>query len=249
VVSSPFLLGIVLDTAGFGFGFVALRRLTLFVVQAVTSASLAVTALAAVWLLGVRLRRPDVTAIAVVCGGLVLLALGAGPEGHDSVSKVFHWGVLLSAVAVIGAALLLSRVRSQRVVPLLGLLTGTSFGLVSVAVRLLDTDSFTGLATDPATYTMAVGGLGGYVCYALALQRGTVTAVTAAVIVSETVIPGVIGVVALGDRARPGFGWAAGLGFLLAVGGAFALAHFGELEEPGDTNGTDTETPEGVRPQ
>lgn len=55
--SWEFLLGTVLDIVGFALSIVALRSLPLFLVQAVTNASLAVTALAAVRLLGARLRR------------------------------------------------------------------------------------------------------------------------------------------------------------------------------------------------
>lgn len=141
----------------------------------------------------------------------------------------FHLGLLLAATAAVALALVVARARGAWVAMVLGLLAGTGFGLVSLAVRVLDDSSLSALLMDPAAYTLPVGGLGGYLCYALALQRGAVTAVTAAVVVSETLVPGLIGVVALGDRARAGLGWAALLGFVLAVSGAFALARFGEL--------------------
>src|SRR5689334_7534144 len=64
VRSWPFLLGTALDIAGFALSIVALRTLPLFLVQAVTNASLAVTAVAAVRLLGARLNRTDIAAVA-----------------------------------------------------------------------------------------------------------------------------------------------------------------------------------------
>jgi hypothetical protein len=52
------------------------------------------------------------------------------------------------------------------------------------------------------------------------------------VVVGETAVPALIGVLALGDRTRPGLWPLALLGFLLAVAGALALAQYGELAEP-----------------
>ena len=112
----------------------------------------------------------------------------------------------------------------------LGLLAGMGFGITSLAVRVLDASGLTAVFTDPAAYALALGGLGGYLAYALALQRGTVTAATAAGTVAETFGPALVGVVALGDSARPGFVWCALAGFAMAVGGTFLLSRFGELE-------------------
>jgi hypothetical protein len=48
------------------------------------------------------------------------------------------------------------------------------------------------------------------------------------VVVGETAIPAVVGILVLGDHTRPGFAPVAVLGFLLAVAGALALSRFGE---------------------
>lgn len=102
--------------------------------------------------------------------------------------------------------------------------------MTSLAVRVMDASSLVTVLTDPAAYALAVGGLGGYLAYALALQRGTVTAATAAGTVAETFGPALVGVAALGDAARPEFEWCALAGFAVAVGGTFLLSRFGELE-------------------
>ena len=57
-----------------------------------------------------------------------------------------------------------------------------------------------------------------------ALQRGSVTVVTAAMFGVETVVPAVIGLAFLHDRARSGLWPVAAAGFLLSVGGSVALA-------------------------
>lgn len=65
--------------------------------------------------------------------------------------------------------------------------------------------------------------------YSIALQRGTVTQATAPLVVGETLAPALVGVWLLGDNPRPGWEWAALLGFALAVGGALTLAGHGEV--------------------
>ncbi|MFE7633265.1 MULTISPECIES: DMT family transporter [unclassified Kitasatospora] len=228
--SWQFLLGTLLDIVGFALSIVALRTLPLFLVQAVTNASLAVTALAAVWLLGARLRRGDLAGILAVVVGLTLLALGSGREGRDHAAPAFHWALLATTAVLLLATLVLVRREGNAAAAGLGLLAGAGFGVTSLAVRVLDVSGPVAVLTDPAAYALAVGGLGGYLAYALALQRGTVTAATAAGTVTETFGPALVGVTVLGDAARPGFEWCALTGFAVAVGGTFVLSRFGEPE-------------------
>lgn len=84
------------------------------------------------------------------------------------------------------------------------------------------------LLSDPALYAVLVGGIGGMYLHTVALQIGSVNGATAALVVRETVVPGAVGVLSLGDTARAGLGWLAVLGFLLTVAGAVAVARFGE---------------------
>ncbi|MFJ8045688.1 hypothetical protein ACIRBX_34785 [Kitasatospora sp. NPDC096147] len=227
--NGPFVLGTALDVAGFGLSIVALRTLPLFLVQALTNASLAVTAAAAVRYLGVRLRPRDLAGITAVVGGLILLAAASGATGRDRAGPPFHFALLLTTLLMLLLTALLARWEGDGVAVGLGLLAGVGFGVTSLAVRVLDASGPLTVFTDPAAYALALGGLGGYLAYALALQRGSVTAATAASGLSETVGPGAVGVLALGDHARPGLGWLAAAGFALAVGGVSALARFGEV--------------------
>jgi drug/metabolite transporter (DMT)-like permease len=103
------------------------------------------------------------------------------------------------------------------------------YGAAGIGARVLhDPDPVWKVVTDPALYAMALAGILGMLLYAMALQRGTVTAVTASMVVAETVIPAVVGLALLGDRPRHGDAGLAALGFVLAVSGAVALARFGE---------------------
>lgn len=111
----------------------------------------------------------------------------------------------------------------------LGLVSGLGFGAVALASRVLVGFQPAELLRDPAAYVIVIAGALAFLCLATAMQRGSVTMVTAVMVVGETVLPAVIGVALLGDRTRPGYGPVAVIGFLAAVGAALMLARFGEL--------------------
>jgi hypothetical protein len=90
------------------------------------------------------------------------------------------------------------------------------------------------LARDPAAYAVAAAGIISFMFYATALEGGSVTVATAAVVLAETIPPAVIGVVFLGDQTRPGLAVVAWAGFLLAVASAVMLARFGEAHHTED---------------
>ena len=232
-VTWEFLLGTVLDVAGFGLGALAARLLPLFLSQTVISANLVITAVLGIKLLGVRLNRLEWLSIAVVCSALVLLAGAAGHEGSGQTPISTHWWLLTISVLLIGGGILAVRLLGARAAILAGLLSGLGFGAVGVGVRVLDgvdpLDPVV-LLTDPALYALTIGGLGGMYLHTVALQIGSVNGATAALVVGETVIPGLVGVVWLGDASRPGYAWAALVGFVLAVAGAVAVARFGAAE-------------------
>ena len=71
----------------------------------------------------------------------------------------------------------------------------------------------------------------------LALQLGPVNAVTAVLVVGETGLPAIVGVVFLGDRAVDGLQWLAVVGFLCAIVGASLVAW---LTNDADNNGADS---------
>ena len=93
------------------------------------------------------------------------------------------------------------------------------------------------LLRDPAAYAVAAAGIVSFMFYATALEGGSVTVATAAVVLAETLPPAIIGVTFLGDRTRPGLEPAALAGFLIAVASAVMLARFGEADHPGQSPG------------
>lgn len=231
-----YLAGLSLDGIGFGLQVVALLTLPIYMVGAALAASLAVTAVAASWLLKVRLHRMEWAAVGVVCAGLAMLALAAGDEGEQSSSEALRWAMLAAAFAVLGLGAAAGRLPGRPRALALGLCAGFGFGVVEVAVRLIDSWSL----ANPAVYALVLGGGTAYVLLTSALQRGSVTTATAGAVLGETIGPALVGVVWLGDRTREGLAWLAILGFTVAVAGALVLARFGEAPVP---EAARTETP------
>lgn len=224
-----YVVGTGLDLVGFVAQLIALRVLPLFAVQAALAASLAVTAVVAASAMGARLRSREWTAVVLVCAGLALLGASARTEGSAPTGFGFHLA-LVCATAVIGiAGAIAGRTRDPVRTPALGLVAGLGFALVALAGRIVSTHSVGALLSDPATYTIACAGILAMLFYASALQRGSVTTATALMVIGETVLPSLIGVLALGDTTRSGFAILAVAGFALAVVAALALARFGEV--------------------
>ncbi len=230
VRSWPYLVGLALDGSAFLLSIAALRSLPLFAVQAIVASFLAITAVLGALVLKMPLSRTDKVGIGVVIGGLVLVGLSAAEDRPLPPPHGVAWAVLVVAVLLGVVAFPLARLQGARGAAALGAVAGLGFGLVAIAARILPHRlSPERLLTDPTTYALVVAGAVALLTYSTALQRGSVTTSTAPLVVLETVVPAAVGLFLLGDTPRPGWGWVAALGFLLAVGGAASLARHGEL--------------------
>jgi hypothetical protein len=98
--------------------------------------------------------------------------------------------------------------------------------LLALAARVLGPIAIPGVLTDPGAYAAGVAGVAGLVAGALALQRGTVVAVTTIMVATEAVSGSLLGL-AVGDRPASGMAWLAALGFVVTVGSALFLSRFG----------------------
>ena len=231
----PFIASLGLDLIGFLAQLVALRRLPLFAAQAIIAGNLAVTAVFAAWLMHLELAWREWLAVAGVIVGVGMLGLSAGAHAATGVSEDFKLALILAVAGIAVAGVAASRLRPPVRTPVLGAVAGLGYGVLAVAARVLPGFSPHELIRDPAAYALAAAGIVSFMFYATALEGGSVTVATAAVVLAETTPPAVVGVMFLGDHTRPGLGGVAVLGFSLAIVCAVALARFGETDEEGLT--------------
>lgn len=216
---------LVLVLVGFLLHLVSVRLVPLFLAQAGIAVSLVVTALLAVVRFGERLTRTEWASVGAVFAGLVLLSASAGDVG----SRIGGPIPAVLAVAIVGIAVSgwwASRSRRPLSTAALGLLAGFGYAVVGISARLLPDLRPGPLLTSPVTWTLAVSGCLAFLLYSMALQRGAVTLATTPMIVTQTVTPAIVGVVLLGDGVRPGWAWAAAVGFVVTVVAATALVRF-----------------------
>lgn len=229
-----FVASLILDMLGFVAQLIALQRLPLFAVQAFVASNLAVTAVIASKLIGVRLQPREWAAVFGVVAGVGLLGSSAGAEGASQVGAVFKLSLILAAAGLALIGMTAAKLREPYRTIALGTTAGLGYGVLSIAARVLNGFDPAHLVRDPAAYAVAAAGIISFMFYATALEGGSVTTATAAVVLAETVPPAVIGVIFLGDQTRHGLAVVAWLGFGLAVASAVMLARFGEAHQSED---------------
>jgi drug/metabolite transporter (DMT)-like permease len=225
----PYVAGLSLDGVGFVASIVALRRLPLFVVQAAIAGSIGVTAVTAVFVFGFRLRRSDTVALLVLIAGLALL--GASAEGEDAahLSRLGGW-FLLGGVGVVAlGGMLAGRLRGPAGGVALAACAGLGFTGTAIAARALQFPAPSWhVVYEPIAIALVLYGGLALLMFASALQRGSITAISAVTFAVETTIPSVVGLLALGDHTRPHFQAVALLGFSFTLAASMALARYSE---------------------
>jgi drug/metabolite transporter (DMT)-like permease len=224
----PFVLSLGIDFAGFVCQLIALRRLPIFEVQVIIAANLAVTAVFASWLMHTVLSMREWAAVISIVVGVGLLGSSAGSEGATRVGIDFHLGLIVALAAIAGGGVAAARLPSQYRTVGLGAMAGLGYAVLAVCARILPGFTPAELIKSPAAYTLAAAGIISFMLYASALESGSVTVATAAVILLETAPPALIGVLFLGDSTKPGLVAPAIAGFIMALVSAIALARFGE---------------------
>jgi drug/metabolite transporter (DMT)-like permease len=199
------------------------------------AANLAVAAVFAAWLIQLELAWREWLAVAGVILGVAMLGASAGAHPATGVSAEFKLALIVAVAGIALAGVVSSRLRPPVRTPALGAVAGLGYGVLAVAARVLPGFSPHHLIRDPAAYALAAAGIVSFMLYATALEDGSVTVTIALVVLAETTAPAVVGVLFLGDHARPGMGGIAVMGFSLAVVCAVALARFGQTDEQGLT--------------
>lgn len=225
LVTQPrYLGGLLVDGLGWVSTVAALRFLPVFVVQAVLGGAIALTAVGARVFSGSTLRPIDRLACAACVAGLALVAASGGPDRPAGPSSPAM--IALVVVAVVLVVGLVATWSTPAAWPL-ALIAGLGFGGNAVAVRAVHLsvgEDPLALLGAPPVYLVIVFWALGLLGYTRALQRASVARVTAILVVTEVTVPGVAGIVLLGDSVRPGWWTALTAGLVLAVAGVVVLA-------------------------
>jgi len=221
-----YFVGLGVDILGFVFATAALHRLPLFLVQSVLAFSVGVTATISAFL-GVRLAAAGWASLSVGAAGLVMLGVSADPGPAHALPPGWRWVLLGLAVPVAAVAFAVRRHGHRWTAPLLALAAGVSYSVCGVSARTLNMpDAAWRLILEPSVWAIVLNGLTAAVVFAMALQKGGATAVTAIMFTTNTALSSLIGLTFLDDQVRAGFVAPAIVGFLLAVVGAVAVAHY-----------------------
>ncbi|MFI6095695.1 hypothetical protein ACIA8G_09090 [Lentzea sp. NPDC051213] len=227
-----YFLGLGVDVLGFVFAAAALHRLPLFLVQSLLAFSIGVTATISAFL-GTRLVAAGWGALSIGAAGLVLLGVSAEPGPARDLPPQWRW-ILAGAVVPIAAIAAFSRHRNEKwAAPALAFGSGLGYCVVGISARTLTVpDDVWRLVLEPTAWTIVLNGFAAAVLFAMALQKGGATTVTAIMFTTNTAVSSLVGLTYLDDRVRVGFAVPAAAGFALAIAGAIAIAHYAATGRP-----------------
>lgn len=217
---------------GYVFHLISVRLIPLFLAQAGIAVSLVVTALLAVRYFHDTLSRLEWAAIGAVVLGMVLLSSAAGDTGTERATPALSISLFVVLAGMVLVTLVASRFEGASAAAVLGLTGGMGYAVVALASRLLPDFAIGDLITSSDTYALVLAGVLAFFIYSLALQRGSVTAATTALIVTQTMVPTVAGVAFLGDEVRSGFWPVMIIGFALTAAAATVLVRFESVTDP-----------------
>lgn len=224
----PYLAGLAVDVVAFAANVVALQELPLYLVQSVVTASVGVTAVIAS-IRGAKLGGRDWLSLGILGTGLVLLGLTASTESAVHISRLSEWIIFASAILPVTIGLIGLRLRERPAAFTCAFAAGLAFTGVAVSARGLSADRIDwSLLGHPLLWAIGLHGILATVFFAVALQRGAVTVVTAVTFVVEMIIPSILGLLLFHDEVSAGLGPLAVVGFLLAVVGTVSLLRFAE---------------------
>jgi hypothetical protein len=219
-----YIFGIVLDILGWVLFLLAARRLPLFLALSFVAASLVVSAVLARKYLGTKENSRERFAIIGMMVGLIILGAVAQPSSGHSMNQAFKIGLESAPVllGILGLALLRT---PQRTYSTFGLaaLSGLAFGGTGLVARVIHIGHLTPHFILLSGALVLYGALGA-LFMAAALQRDTVNRVNGSLYASELVIPSVIGMIFLGDRARHGLWPVLVLGFICVIASVMVIA-------------------------
>lgn len=226
------LLGGIISFLGWPLQAFALAQAPLAVVQPALAFNLVVLLVIARRLTPDPITRSDVVGALAITAGVIALAIAAPARGGENGTRAL---VLVAVLGVVSALPLLVRGHVLRVAILLPAAAGVAFTLLAIATRLAS-DTLTGHRLLAGVCWLGIAGFAAYaatVCEMSAMRTRSATLVVPLVVSVESVLPIVVGPLALSERlptSTPGR-MALGLGLAAIVAGVSLLGRAPALAE------------------
>jgi hypothetical protein len=211
-----FVLGTAISTLGWPLQALALAKAPLAVVQPTLAFNLVVLLVIARRLTPDPVARSDIAGALAITAGVVALAFAAPTRGGDIGTRTI---VMVAVLGLLSALPLVARDRLPQSGILLPAAAGVGFTLLAIATQLAD-DTVGGRRVLAGLCWLAVAGLAAYaatVCELSAMRTRTATLVVPVTVSVESVLPIVVGPLALAE-SLPG-----SAGSRLVLAGGLAL--------------------------
>lgn len=233
------LLGNLVDVAGFAFQLLALRNGPLTLVEPLLVTSLVFAFPVAAWTGHRRVSAPETVSAVVVAAGLGLFLFVARPAaGHPQASATALVIMTVVAACLVAAAVVTAwKVARNASGILLAATAGLAFGFMAASTSLSWQELTHGVAnalTSWAPYAVLVSGLGGVLLTQSAFHSGRLSLSLPAMTVVQPIVAIVIGIFVFGEHiATRGISpLLEVVGLAIMAGGVFALARPEFPEQP-----------------
>jgi drug/metabolite transporter (DMT)-like permease len=221
----PYVIGIFLDLLGWVLTLIAVQYLPLFLVGAVVSSGIVITAFIERIFMHRRIKLKSLVSILVILFGLVLLALASSSEKAKSVSELTKYLILSMPIPIAIISYLMFHRKNQKTTVTLGVLSGMAFSGTAIVGRIFKfSHPFWHTIYSPLLLSIITSGILGLLLFSVALQRAKATVINASMSSSMTIIPAIIGISFFGDVARNDMWYMVITGISVALIGVTFLA-------------------------
>ena len=221
----PYVMGLGLDLVAGVCTLIATNRLPLFLVQAIIASSVVLTAVMEHAFLKHKLQPRTYGSALVVLVGLSTLALASHSEPTAVAGHYLRSGIIGLPVFAAIVGMLAVKFNGKHSAPLLAILSGICFGLVSIVGRLLVyLHPIWLIAKNPLIWSLIVCGTLGVFFFTAALQRTLATITNGIMLAVQTLVPTLVGIIFLGDTPRNGMWLLVWLGCTFAASGCVFMA-------------------------
>ena len=203
-LSPVYIAGMLLSVLAWSASLLALRNLPLFAVQSVAASSIGLVVLITWWRTKVTPSRFEGIWLSGMGVGLVAIAVSAAPGHALRTGNVFRVSMWVLVVVVAWGASRASHLRGNRGSAVLGLMSGLSDSGLALCARAFHYHHHhpARLLVDPLALALVPFAAIGMVAFAGALQRGSASLALACQQGVVTIVPSIVGLLVLGDKAR-----------------------------------------------